>query len=145
MKQRPDNSSSTLIFVYNADSGLFNTVADIAHKIFSPDTYACHLCALTHSTFGMRKDWKRFLQTLKSSLEFLHADEFKNRYGVSNQPLPAVFKKEHGRLELLTDAESIKACRTIEDLQQLIEVSLSNSRDYVSCVTAGIAVKSSKL
>ena len=33
----------TLLFVYNADSGLFNTMADIGHKLLSPETYAqCH-------------------------------------------------------------------------------------------------------
>lgn len=30
----------TLIFVYNADSGLFNTVTDIAHKVLSPGPVA---------------------------------------------------------------------------------------------------------
>lgn len=36
------------IFVCNADSGLFNTMADIGHKIFSAETHACSLCALVH-------------------------------------------------------------------------------------------------
>jgi hypothetical protein len=41
----------SLVFVYNADSGVFNTLSDIAHKIFSPETYACNLCALTPHEF----------------------------------------------------------------------------------------------
>ena len=45
-----------LIFIYNADSGLFNTVTDIAHKIFSPETYSCNLCALTHDYFTVRDE-----------------------------------------------------------------------------------------
>jgi hypothetical protein len=53
-----------LVFVYNADSGVFNTLSDIAHKIFSPETYACNLCALTHTNFGMRGEWKRLLKRL---------------------------------------------------------------------------------
>ncbi len=28
-----------IVFVYNANSGLMNTVLDIGHKIISPDTY----------------------------------------------------------------------------------------------------------
>ena len=39
-------TAPTLVFVYNADSGVFNALADAAHKIFSPRTYACNLCAL---------------------------------------------------------------------------------------------------
>ena len=110
-----------LVFVYNAASGLFNTVADAAHKIFSPETYQCQLCALTHSTFGMRQGWKRFLETLDRPLEFLHADELAERYGVSQVPLPAVFEREGGRVEVLLDAASINACRTLDELQQLIK------------------------
>ncbi len=47
----------TLLFVYNADSGFFNLAADIARKIFSPQTYDCNLCAITHDAFAMKNDW----------------------------------------------------------------------------------------
>jgi hypothetical protein len=43
--------TKSLLFVYNADSGVFNLVTDIAHKIFSPQTYACQLCCITHGNF----------------------------------------------------------------------------------------------
>ncbi len=120
----PD-AKPALVFAYNAASGLFNTVADAAHKLFSPETYQCQLCALTHSTFGMRQGWKRFLETLDRPLEFLHADELVERYGVSDVPLPAVFEREGGRLEVLLDAASINACRTLDELQQLVKNSAS--------------------
>lgn len=124
MEQSIIESKPGLVFVYNAGSGLFNAVADMAHKVFSPRTYECNLCALTYSTFTMRKDWKRFLETLDRPLEFLHADELKNRYRISGVALPAVFKHRGERLELLIDADSINACATTGDLKQLIERSL---------------------
>src|ERR1700754_1768571 len=94
MMERDDKASNAaLLFVYNADSGLFNAVTDLAHKTFSPQTYQCNLCALTYSAFGMRKSWKRFLETLKRPLEFLHADEIKQRYGIAGIALPAVFER----------------------------------------------------
>src|ERR671912_2892741 len=104
MGETTEVAKPALVFVYNAASGLFNTAADAAHKLFSPETYQCQLCALTHSTFGMRQGWKRFLETLDRPLEFLHADELKERHGVSDVPLPAVFEKGDGRLRLLIDA-----------------------------------------
>ena len=119
-----NDSKPTLIFVYNADSGLFNTMADVAHKIFSPATYACNLCALTHTTFGMRQDWKQFLETLDRPLEFLHADELRSRHGVADVPLPAVFKQEGAKLTVAIDADAINACRTLDDLRLLIQNSL---------------------
>jgi hypothetical protein len=55
---------SARLFVYNADSGLFNLMSDIAHKVFAPATYPCNLCAFTHSPLGMRREWKSFLDSL---------------------------------------------------------------------------------
>lgn len=119
------SSIPALVFAYNADSGLFNAVTDMTHKVLSPQTYQCNLCALTYSTFGMRKSWRSLLETLERPMEFLHADELQSRYGISQVPLPAVFKKEGQRLELLIDADSINECRTIDDLKQLVGDNLS--------------------
>lgn len=123
--EKRSQQNPTLIFVYNAESGLFNTLNDMAHKVLSPRTYQCNLCALTHSTTGMHKSWKRFLKTLDRPLEFLHADELKTLYRISDLPLPAIFKKEDERLELLIDADSINTCLTIDDLKQLVKDNLS--------------------
>jgi hypothetical protein len=109
-----------LVFVYNADSGVFNALADAAHKIFSPRTYACNLCALTHTAFGMRGEWREFLEGLGRPLEFLHADELKTRYGLEGVALPAVFERDGGALHILAGAEEINACGTLEELKRLI-------------------------
>jgi hypothetical protein len=119
MEKSSSHSTAALVFVYNADGGLFNAVTDLAHKAFSPQTYQCNLCALTYSTFGIRRDRKRFLETLERPMEFLHADELKARYGISGAALPAVYRKEAESLKLLIDADAINACRTIADLQKL--------------------------
>lgn len=113
-------AETNLIFVYNADSGVFNTLSDIAHKIFSPETYACNLCALTHTNFGMRADWKRFTETLGLPVEFLHADQLKTRYGIENPLLPVVFKKTGEDLETLLDTEAINKCRDVAELEKLL-------------------------
>lgn len=108
----------TLLFVYNADSGLFNTVTDIAHKVLSPQTYACNLCALTHGHFRVREAWVNFLQTLNADCEFLHRDEFQALYPQSSSVLPAVFKKTTDGLELWIDAEALRNCASLDELQQ---------------------------
>lgn len=121
MDERINRTDHSLVFVYNAKSGLFNALSDMSHKIFSPATYQCQLCALTHSTFGMRKGWKQFLETLDRPLEFLHADELKKQYDVSNVSLPAIFLKEDGSLRLCVTALEIQGCRTIDELKQLVK------------------------
>jgi len=110
----------TLVFVYNADSGVFNALSDLAHKTFSPQTYSCNLCAITYSAFGMRKEWKQFLESLDLEKEFLHSDELKQRYGIEAPRLPAVFKKAQGGLKLYIDADAINECKSIADLKGLI-------------------------
>lgn len=115
-----ERTGATLVFVYNADSGVFNTLADAAHKIFSPRTYACNLCALTHTAVRMRGEWREFLDGLGLPLEFLHADELAARYRLNDVPLPAVFTKGGGELTLLASADAINACRTLDELERLI-------------------------
>jgi hypothetical protein len=115
----------TVIFVYNADSGLFNTLSDVAHKIFSPQTYSCNLCALTHSNFGMRGEWKEFVRGLGRPVEFLHADELRGRYGVEGLALPVVLRKEAEGLKVVADAEAINGCRSIGELKELIVAKLT--------------------
>lgn len=114
----------TLIFVYNADSGFVNTLLDIGHKIVSPQTYACNLCAITHSTFSMRDEWKNFVAGLGAPIEFLHRDELEKQYGIRDVGLPAVFRKTDGTLETWISREEINNCHSLEDLERLIRARL---------------------
>lgn len=109
-----------LIFVYNADSGFVNTLLDIGHKIVSPQTYACNLCAITHSTFSMRDEWKNFVVGLGVPVEFLHRDELEKQYGLRAPELPAIFRKTDGALEAWIGREEINRCHSLTDLERLI-------------------------
>lgn len=109
-----------LLFVYNADSGLFNTVTDIAHKILSPRTYHCNLCALTHGHFKVREDWVLFLGTLDADCEFLHRDEFHSTYGPTDIALPVIFRKIPEELLPLVDAETLRGCASLDELKRLL-------------------------
>ncbi len=120
MGKESQTARAAIVFVYNADSGVFNTLADVAHKIFSPQTYACNLCALTHTTFGMRGEWREFLDGLDCTPEFLHADELASRHGVSGVSLPAIFRRDGDRLDLLVAADAINDCRKLDDLKRLV-------------------------
>jgi len=114
----------TLVFVYNADSGFTNTLLDIGHKIVSPQTYSCNLCAITHSTFSMRGEWKRFVDELGLPVEFVHRDELVERYGMSGVALPAVFLKTDGKLQEWIGRNEIDRCRSLDDLQHLVQARL---------------------
>jgi len=117
-----NDKKKSLVFVYNADSGLFNTLTDIAHKVFSPSTYECNLCAITHSHFSMRTAWSEFLETLQARLEFLHRDELYKQYDLQDIELPAIFlKQDDGKLDVAVTANEINACANMDDLQKIIK------------------------
>ncbi|TGE24197.1 hypothetical protein E5K00_03000 [Hymenobacter aquaticus] len=100
-----------LVFVYNADTGLVNSVLDLAHKLLSPATYSCALCAVTHGT-RVRPEWKAFVGSLPVAARFLHRDEFRAAFPARTQEvLPAVFfQDDAGRLHsFITAAELNKA------------------------------------
>lgn len=110
-------TNNRLVFTYNADGGLFSTATDIAHKILSPDTYSCNLCALTHGYFSVKRNWVDFLDTLPLECDFLHRDEFMEKYPDQPVALPAVFLVQGKQLQLLLPAEDINQCDTLEDLK----------------------------
>ena len=68
----------------------------------------------------MRGDWKQFLEGLGRPLEFLHADELATRYGLKGVPLPAVFTRDGAGLKVLAGADSVNACRTLDELKRLV-------------------------
>jgi len=113
-------SRPTLVFVYNADSGFMNTLLDIGHKILSPSTYDCTLCALTHSTFRMRRDWQNFVDRLGYPAEFLHRDEFVARYGIQPASLPAILLASTSGVKPWIATAEINRCRSLAELEALI-------------------------
>ena len=111
---------ASLLFVYNADSGFFNTLADIGHKLFSPATYPCQLCAITHGVLAERGAWQDFVAAQDLPSEFLHRDQFLERFPGNGTLLPAIFRLVDGEPQVCADAVVIAACAGLEDLQALI-------------------------
>jgi len=121
-----NNSAKTdqLVFIYNADSGLFNTMTDIAHKVFSPKTYQCSLCMITHGSFSMRNQWKEFIKSLPCPIEYLHKDEFRQDDYLKNEvqslDFPLILSRSGDQYSIFLNAGSIDACQDIDELIELI-------------------------
>ena len=106
-----------LVFVYNADSGVVNTLLDSAHKILSPSTYECQLCELTYGVFKENEAWKMFRESLSEDVQFLHRDEFEKQFQESFE-YPVLLRKNDGSFEVLLSAEGFKKAG---DTQSLID------------------------
>jgi hypothetical protein len=94
-----------LVIVYNANAGLAAGVMDSVHKIVSPSTYPCQLCAVTYGLTSMRRDWRVFLDGLGMDLVFHHRPDFRQAFPAAAEwPLPLVAVEEGGSLRELVSA-----------------------------------------
>ncbi len=141
-----------LIFVYNADSGLINTLIDIGHKALSPQTYQCNLCGLTFGLVSEHKQWKQFREESSKEMEFLHRDEFEQKYarkleregcrrsaerpcgiynpqrnalrGISNHAVeyPVILKKENNDLSVVITPTELNQIKTLDELIERVKI-----------------------
>ena len=117
-----DSNKSELVFIYNAKSGIINSLIDFTHKVISPDTYECNLCAITYGTFAKKDIWEDYIESLPISSIFTYKDKILDKK-LDNVILPAVFQKKNDRfIQLISSVELNK----LNNLQGLIV--LLNSR-----------------
>jgi hypothetical protein len=115
-----------LVFVYNADSGFFEALKDGVMKIVSPASYPCRLCALTYDVAWMRPRWRRFVDSLGLEVEFLHRDEFNEKYGREKPDLPCALIDRGGELEVLISSTEMNAMETLDELMDTVEKRLES-------------------
>jgi len=109
-----------VIFVYNANSGLVSLVKDFWKKILRPSSYTCNLCLQTFSTFGMKKDWKNFIQNLDIETEFLHRDEFEKKYDIKDVKYPSAYIQDDGNLALFITQDEMNSVKSLEEMEALV-------------------------
>ncbi|EPR71226.1 hypothetical protein ADIWIN_3271 [Winogradskyella psychrotolerans RS-3] len=105
-----------LLFVYNANSGKLNALFEAGHKLISPSTYKCSLCALTHNAFAENSIWKNFRTQSKVDMEFYHKDEFETTFPSVNMIYPTILKLEDQQISTVLNSEALKELSSIEDL-----------------------------
>ncbi|WP_342303684.1 hypothetical protein [Methanolobus sp. ZRKC5] len=118
-----------IIFVYNADSGIFNSIEDYVHKIASPSTYDCNLCGLTYGNVGMKSGWKQFVSGLKFPVEFLHKDEFLEKYDIENVSFPCAYIESDNEVELLISSDEMNSLDELDDLMSLVSLKMADIPD----------------
>lgn len=118
-----------LLFVYNADGGLWNALKDAVWKLTAPQSYPCSLCALTYGAVAMHGAWRRYLDGLPIRRVFHHRDDFASAYPGHGIALPAIVLRDGaGQLQVLVPAEELDA---MPDLGALI-AALQAKLDLIS-------------
>lgn len=113
-----------LIFVYNANSGLWNGAMDAVHKVMSPSTYKCSLCKITYGTLKAKKSWINFIRDLPIESRFLHKDDFHQEFQ-KDKELPAIFIQNKRELIKIISSSQLKEM-SLAQLQCKISFELEN-------------------
>jgi hypothetical protein len=117
----------TLIFVYNAEAGIVAGIMDSVHKIVSPATYACDLCAITYGLASMRSEWRNWLRTLDIPVQFFHRPDFRAAWPDATIVLPAILRERGGQLETLVSADEFRSITQVNQLISLLEHKLAET------------------
>lgn len=122
------NSTATLLFVYNAKSGLLHGALDFVHKIVSPSTYACSLCGLTYGNLGMKKDWAVFVASLPLPVAFAYPDTWAEFVDEPlAEPVPAAFLVTDRRARLVIPPVEINEAGSLGALREVVADRLKES------------------
>ena len=115
-------TTRTLIFIYNANGGIFSAFADAAHKLVSPETYPCSLCAITYGAVSMRGEWKAYLKRLGHETRFYHRDDFARDWPGEPVTLPAILEQTGGgTLSLLLSKDDLDMVLSVAQLVTMLE------------------------
>lgn len=116
--------ATELVLVYNAWGGIYPGLADIIHKEFFTKTYPCNLCYQTFGTFGMKDEWRNYIDSLPLKIVELHKDNFKNKYTPKDLPLPAILLSNGSKTTVLLSASEINTLHSLEAFKQAVSQKL---------------------
>jgi hypothetical protein len=114
-----------LLFVYNANAGLAAGMMDSLHKLVSPRTYACDLCAITYGLTRMNPEWKAWLKAQAFEAVFYHRPDFRAAYPGVAVALPVILVDRAAQIETLVSADDFKTTSSVDELIALIEARLA--------------------
>ena len=117
-----------LIFIYNAKSGLVNEMIDFAHKIVSPETYDCNLCAISYGTFTKKKRWSNYINSLPIKSTFTYKDKISAlKKGLSSLKFPTIIIRDGVELNEIISRNEINSIKNINQLISLLNERLDEN------------------
>lgn len=116
---------NSLLFVYNAESGLANALVDTGRRIFRPKEYACALCQITYGPFGMKNDWKKFISELPYEVSFLHKDELAEKFKKMDLDYPCLVLEDSDDIKIIINGTEFRKIKDLDTLQKKVVEGLS--------------------
>ncbi len=119
----------SLVFIYNADSGVLPRMKDQVSREGAPETDRCNLWALTFSPIGMKKEWKRVVHDLGIPVRFISRDEFAREFRTVAATFPVVFLQTGNDLFNFISTDELNQCTQLEDLISIVRQRLAQTRE----------------
>mgnify|MGYP005753798289 CR=1 FL=1 len=116
----------TLLFAYNAETGFFNKLVDLTHKIVSPKTYPCSLCALTYGNFTIFPEWESYVKQLPLEVKFVYKNEW--LHGEVYNKFPVVALQKEDKVEVLLTKEELDKMTSLGELIGRLSAVLKQSQ-----------------
>lgn len=113
-----------LIFVYNGDSGVLNSLVHLMHKTFSPSTYECRLCFLIYNGISLDKGWQAYIEQIGAEVTYCHRDTFAEQHGVSYPTYPLVLEQFGETYKVLIDATDFGTIDNLDALMSKLDARL---------------------
>jgi len=92
------------VIVHNTQAGVTAALIDSLHKIVSPQTYPCSLCAVTYGALTIQPRWRAYLKTSQIPVAFYHRADFEAAYPRADLRLPLIAHECNDRLDVLLSA-----------------------------------------
>jgi hypothetical protein len=115
---------NSLIFVYNADSGLANALIDTGHRLLKPADYPCALCMVTYGPFGMKWEWKEFIAKLPYEVTFLHKNELPKKLKNELNDFPCLILLKTALTSILISGDEFRAIKDLGMLKKKVTTAL---------------------
>jgi hypothetical protein len=105
-----------LLFVFSANGGRWNAIADSVKKLLMME--GCALCSITHGITGEKPEFLIWKRSVGVPIEYVHRDEMQAKLvDTVGTAVPAVVAVTDHRLVLLLSPDAVARCRgSIPDL-----------------------------
>ena len=75
----------------------------------------------TFGIFGVKKDWKKFIQNLNIETEFLHKNEFEEKFpSIKDAKYPSAYIQDDGNLALFITQDEMNKVKSLEEMEAIV-------------------------
>lgn len=120
----------TIIFAYALPAGLRGRIRHWFRGISNPQNPPCKLYALTHTTWGMAREWREFYRLIPLPKQEIYQGQTITLSSPYSSSTPCIMLRSGANLSEVVSSEEIEALQTIAELRQILIARLDLASDF---------------